>query len=177
MLVLNRLDQRDRTSLVAQIAGNKTLPDEVLARIVERTDGVPLFVEELTKSVLESGLLREQDGHYVLDGPLPPLAIPTSLHASLMARLDRLASVQRSDAGSAMPRCARSPVFLRASCKPLSIASSRRSWCFRPGHHPTPSIPSSTRLCRKRPIAVCCAIPGGNCTAGSRRRSRCISRN
>jgi len=96
MLVLNRLDQRDRTSLVAQIAGNKTLPDEVLARIVERTDGVPLFVEELTKSVLESGLLREEDGHCVLDGPLPPLAIPTSLHASLMARLDRLASVRRA---------------------------------------------------------------------------------
>jgi len=96
MLVLNRLDQRDRTSLVTQIADGKTLPDEVLARIVERTDGVPLFVEELTKSVLESGLLREEDGHCVLDGPLPPLAIPTSLHASLMARLDRLASVRRA---------------------------------------------------------------------------------
>ena len=95
MLVLNRLDQRDRTSLVTQIAGGKTLPDEVLVRIVERTDGVPLFVEELTKNVLESGLLREEGGHYVLDGPLPPLAIPTSLHASLMARLDRLASVRR----------------------------------------------------------------------------------
>jgi len=60
----------------------------------ERTDGVPLFVEEMTKSVLESGLLREEDGHYVLDGLLPPLAIPTSLHASLMARLDRLGSVR-----------------------------------------------------------------------------------
>ena len=91
MLVLNRLDQRDRTSLVTQIADGKTLPDEVLARIVERTDGVPLFVEELTKSVLESGLLREEDGHYALDGPLPPLAIPSSLHDSFIARLDRMA--------------------------------------------------------------------------------------
>src|SRR5262249_43259779 len=96
MLVLNRLDQRDRTTPVTQIAGGKTLPDEVLARIVERTDGVPLFVEELTKSILESGLLREEDGHYALAGPLPPLAIPTSLHASLMARLDRLASVRHA---------------------------------------------------------------------------------
>jgi tetratricopeptide (TPR) repeat protein len=59
-----------------------------------RTDGVPLFVEELTKTVLESGLLRERDGHYTLDQPLPPVAIPTTLQASLLARLDRLASVR-----------------------------------------------------------------------------------
>lgn len=55
-----------------------------------RTDGVPLFVEELTKMVLESGLLLAQEGQYTLKGPLPPLAIPTTLHDSLMARLDRL---------------------------------------------------------------------------------------
>ena len=56
---------------------------------------MPLFIEELTKSVLESELLRMEGDRYVLDGPLPPLAIPTSLHASLMARLDRLASVRQ----------------------------------------------------------------------------------
>jgi class 3 adenylate cyclase/predicted ATPase len=94
MLVLNRLDQRNRTALVTQIAGGKALPDDVVAQIVERTDGVPLFIEELTKSVLESGLLRDEADRYVLEGPLPPLAIPTSLHASLMARLDRLSSVR-----------------------------------------------------------------------------------
>ncbi len=94
MLALNRLDRRDRTALVEQIAGGKALPDEVVAQIVDRTDGVPLFVEELTKSVLESGLLREEADRYVLDGALPPFAIPTSLHDSLMARLDRLASVR-----------------------------------------------------------------------------------
>jgi class 3 adenylate cyclase len=66
----------------------------VIGEIVDRTDGVPLFVEELTKSVLESGLLREEGDRYVLDRTLPPLAIPTSLHDSLMARLDRLASVR-----------------------------------------------------------------------------------
>jgi class 3 adenylate cyclase/predicted ATPase len=94
MLALNRLGRRDRTVLVEQIAGGKALPDEIVAEIVDRTDGVPLFVEELTKSVLESGLLHEQNDHYVLVGALPPLAIPTTLHDSLLARLDRLASVR-----------------------------------------------------------------------------------
>jgi class 3 adenylate cyclase len=94
MVALNRLDRRDRTALVEQIAGGKTLPDKVIAQIVERADGVPLFVEELTKNILESGLLREEADRYVLDGALPPFAIPTTLHDSLMARLDRLASVR-----------------------------------------------------------------------------------
>jgi predicted ATPase len=64
---------------------------------VAKTDGVPLFVEELTKMVLESGLLREEDGRYVGahgGAPIPPLAIPTTLHDALMARLDRLATVR-----------------------------------------------------------------------------------
>src|SRR5216683_2239600 len=94
MLALNRLDRRNRTALVEQIAGGKTLPDDVINQIADRTDGVPLFVEELTKSVLESGLLREDRDRYVLDGALPPFAIPTTLHDSLMARLDRLASMR-----------------------------------------------------------------------------------
>ena len=95
MLALNRLDRRDRTALIARIAGGKALPNEVVAQIVERTDGVPLFVEELTKSVLESDVLREEADRYVLDRALPPFAIPTTLHDSLMERLDRLAPVRR----------------------------------------------------------------------------------
>jgi class 3 adenylate cyclase len=94
MLALNRLGRRDRTALVEQIAGGKALPDEVVAQIADRTDGVPLFAEELTKSVLESGLLREEADRYVLVDALQPFAIPTTLHASLLARLDRLASVR-----------------------------------------------------------------------------------
>jgi len=94
MLALNRLDRRDRIALIKRIADGKTLPHDVVAHIIERTDGVPLFVEELTRSVLESGLLRQEEDHYVLEGPLPALAIPTSLHASLMARLDRLGSAR-----------------------------------------------------------------------------------
>ena len=104
MLTLNRLDRRDGTALVAQITGGKALPEEVVAQIVDRTDGVPLFVE-LTKSVLESGLLREEADRYALDGALPPFAIPMSLHDSLMARLDRLASVRHvAQTGAAIGR-------------------------------------------------------------------------
>src|SRR5262245_18236537 len=95
VLALNRLDWRDRTVLVEEIAGGKALPEEIVAQIADRTDGVPLFIEELTRSVLESGLLREETDRYVLDRALPPLAIPTTLRDSLMARLDRLASVRR----------------------------------------------------------------------------------
>ncbi len=105
MLALNRLDRRDRTALVTEIAGGRTLPDEVVDQIVDRTDGVPLFVEELTKSVLESGLLREEGDRYVLDRALPPFAIPTTLHDSLIARLDRLASVRHvAQIGAAIGR-------------------------------------------------------------------------
>jgi len=93
-LALNRLDRRDRTALVEQIAGGKALPAEVVGQIADRTDGIPLFVEELTKSVLESGVLRQEADRYVLDRALPSFAIPTSLHDSLMARLDRLGSVR-----------------------------------------------------------------------------------
>jgi TolB-like protein/class 3 adenylate cyclase/predicted ATPase/Flp pilus assembly protein TadD len=93
-LALNRLDRHDRTVLAKQIAGGKALPTEVVAQIADRTDGVPLFVEELTKSILESGLLREAADRYVLDGALRGFAIPTTLQASLLARLDRLPSVR-----------------------------------------------------------------------------------
>ena len=104
-LTLNRLDRREGAALVERVVGGKSLPREIVAQIVERTDGVPLFVEELTKTVLESGLLRERDGHYVLDRPLPALAIPTSLQASLMARLDRLAPARHmAQIGAAIGR-------------------------------------------------------------------------
>jgi class 3 adenylate cyclase/tetratricopeptide (TPR) repeat protein len=91
---LTRLDRRDGAALVERVASGKKLPKEVMDEILARTDGVPLFIEELTKTVLESGLLQVRNGHYVLERPLPALAIPTTLHASLMARLDRLAPVR-----------------------------------------------------------------------------------
>jgi len=93
-IALTRLGRRDGTALVLGVTGGKTFPKEVMDQILAHTDGVPLFIEELTKMVLESGLLRERDGEYVLEGPLPPLAIPTTLQASLTARLDRLSPVR-----------------------------------------------------------------------------------
>jgi class 3 adenylate cyclase/tetratricopeptide (TPR) repeat protein len=93
-ITLARLGRHDCAALVERATGGKSLPKEVMEEILARTDGVPLFIEELTKMVLESGLLQEQNGHYALKHPLPPLAIPTTLHASLMARIDRLAPVR-----------------------------------------------------------------------------------
>src|SRR5947209_16673482 len=78
----------------AAVTGGRPLPAEVTEEIVFKTDGNPLFVEELTKAVLEAGILVEDAEGYRLDGPLPPLAIPATLHDSLMARLDRLAPVK-----------------------------------------------------------------------------------
>jgi predicted ATPase len=93
-LTMSRLGRRQGADMVARVTGAKPLPAAVVEQIVGRTDGVPLFVEELTKTVLESGLLRDAGDRYELSGPLPPLAIPTTLHDSLMARLDRLAPVK-----------------------------------------------------------------------------------
>jgi class 3 adenylate cyclase/predicted ATPase/ABC-type transport system involved in cytochrome c biogenesis ATPase subunit len=93
-LTLGRLDRNDVESMVARMTGGRVLPAEVMKQIVDKTDGNPLFVEELTKAVLEAGILVENAEGYRLDGPLPPLAIPETLQDSLMARLDRLAPVR-----------------------------------------------------------------------------------
>jgi class 3 adenylate cyclase/tetratricopeptide (TPR) repeat protein len=93
-LMLGRLDRSDVESMIARVTGGRPLPAEVTEQIVVKTDGNPLFVEELTKAVLEAGILVEDAEGYRLDGPLPPLAIPATLHDSLMARLDRLAAVK-----------------------------------------------------------------------------------
>jgi class 3 adenylate cyclase/tetratricopeptide (TPR) repeat protein len=93
-LTLGRLDRDDVENMVARVTGGRVLPAEVMKQIVTKTDGNPLFVEELTKAVLEAGILIENGEGYRLDGPLPPLAIPETLQDSLMARLDRLAPVR-----------------------------------------------------------------------------------
>ena len=89
-LVLNRLERPQVEALIAQRAGGKTLPAEVVQHIVAKTDGVPLYVEELTKMLLASALLREEADQYVLTGPLRTVAIPDTLQDALMARLDQL---------------------------------------------------------------------------------------
>jgi class 3 adenylate cyclase/tetratricopeptide (TPR) repeat protein/ABC-type transport system involved in cytochrome c biogenesis ATPase subunit len=93
-LTLGRLERNDVESMVARVTGGRGLPAEVMKQIVAKTDGNPLFVEELTKAVLEAGILVEDAEGYRLDGPLQPLAIPATLQDSLMSRLDRLAPVR-----------------------------------------------------------------------------------
>lgn len=80
--------------MIRRVAQGNVLPDEIVADVLTKTDGVPLFIEELTKTLLESGLLEQRDDRYQLAGPLPPLAIPDTLHDSLMARLDRLSATK-----------------------------------------------------------------------------------
>ncbi len=105
LLRLDRLDRHDTRALVEQVAVGRQLPCEMMTQIINKTDGVPLFIEELTKMVLESGLLVEEAGRYRLDHPLPPLAIPATLQDSLMARLDRLAPVKEvAQIGAAIGR-------------------------------------------------------------------------
>jgi class 3 adenylate cyclase/DNA-binding winged helix-turn-helix (wHTH) protein/tetratricopeptide (TPR) repeat protein len=88
-VALGRLSRRQVETMAERITGGKALPDEVLWHVVAKTDGVPLFVEELTKMILESGLVKEWEGQYMLTAPLPVLAIPATLHDSLIARLDQ----------------------------------------------------------------------------------------
>jgi predicted ATPase len=87
MLQLSRVDRRDGVGIIAGITERKVLPDNVVEQILARADGVPLYIEELTQMLLESGLMRETWDRYELDGPLPPLTIPMTLHDSLVARL------------------------------------------------------------------------------------------
>src|SRR5262249_55566442 len=93
-ITVNRLSHAQVEQIVAGIADVKTFPAAVLQQIIEKTDGVPLFVEELTKAILESGQLKALDGHYELTGSFSTSAIPATLQDSLMARLDRLVSAK-----------------------------------------------------------------------------------
>jgi predicted ATPase len=93
-VTLGRLSPEQSEGMIGHVVGNKPLPAAVLQQVVATTDGVPLFIEELTKMVLELGLVKEQAGCYAVAGPLPALAIPATLHESLLARLDRLGAAK-----------------------------------------------------------------------------------
>ncbi|WP_342739464.1 AAA family ATPase [Bradyrhizobium sp. B117] len=104
LLVLNRLDQNAGAALIRSVAGVRTLPTEIVNEISERTDGIPLFVEELTKAVLEAS--PEEIPRAISFAPLPGVAVPATLHASLMARLDRIGLIAKEVAqvGAAIGR-------------------------------------------------------------------------
>ncbi len=104
-LNLSKLTRTQSAALVASLTGSKALPGGLLEQILTRTDGVPLFVEELTKSILESGELKEVDGRYEYGAAARPITIPTTLRDSLMARLDRFMPVKEvAQIGAAIGR-------------------------------------------------------------------------
>ena len=96
LLTLNRLPPAQRAEMITGVTGGKALPREIANQIIDRTDGVPLFIEELTKTVVESGMLAEVGDRYAVTGHVTPMAIPMTLQASLLARLDRLLQHERS---------------------------------------------------------------------------------
>ncbi|MEP6872206.1 MAG: AAA family ATPase, partial [Anaerolineaceae bacterium] len=104
-LSLNRLGRAETLALIDTLTDGKALPGEVLDLIIQKTDGVPIFIEELTKTVIGSGFVREQDGQFVAEDQAPIFAIPSTLHDSLMARLDRLAPIKEiAQIGAAIGR-------------------------------------------------------------------------
>ena len=93
-ITVNRLSHAQVEQIVTGITNGKTFPTEVLQQIIAKTDGVPLFVEEITKALLESGHLKEVNGHYNLAGSFSTFTIPATLQDSLMARLDHLVTAK-----------------------------------------------------------------------------------
>ncbi|MGY3456849.1 class 3 adenylate cyclase/ABC-type transport system involved in cytochrome c biogenesis ATPase subunit [Bradyrhizobium sp. LM3.4] len=175
LLRLDRLDRQDSRALVEQVAVGRQLPREMMKQIIDKTDGIPLFVEELTKMVLESGLLVEDAGRYRLNSPLPPLAIPATLQDSLMARLDRLAPVKEvAQIGAAIGRdfsyallkyvAGRDDLTLSAALGQLEEAE---LLVRRGGFRPKQTIVSSTLSFRKRPTRACSRANGMCCTPAS----------
>jgi predicted ATPase len=149
------------------------LPTEIADQIIDRTDGVPLFIEELTKSVVESGWMTDAGDHYSSTGPVVPLAIPTTLQASLLARLDRLAPTREvAQIAAALGRqfshelISAVAEMSQRSWRASWSSSYAPSWCSGAGRRRMPRTPSSTRWCRTPPTAPCCALAGSNCMAG-----------
>ena len=181
-LTLSRLGEREAAAIVGRLVGNKELAPEVMAEIVERTDGIPLFVEEMTKAVLEA----EGEGgarRTVAAVPSPALAVPASLHASLMARLDRLgpakevaqigAAIGREFSHAMLAAVVRQPEAELGSVLDRLIAA---GLLFRQGCRRKQPICSSTPWCRTRPTARCCASRDARFTPASPKPLRANSR-
>jgi class 3 adenylate cyclase/predicted ATPase len=122
MLQLERLNKGEVATMLANLTDGKGLPVELSDVIVSKTDGVPLFVEEMTKAILETGMLEDVGERYVIQGPIAVPSIPVTLHDSLMARLDRLAPVKEvAQIGAAIGR--EFPYRLLAAVAPLSTSA------------------------------------------------------
>ena len=163
-LTLNRLGEREIAAMIDRVTGNKPLPESIRQDIIERTDGIPLFVEEMTKAVLEAEGEGDAGERAVAAIPSSAIAVPASLHASLMARLDRLgpakevaqigAAIGREFSHALLAAVARQPEAELQSALDrlvgLGCCSGRACRRMRP-------ICSSTHWCRMRPTARCFA--------------------
>jgi predicted ATPase len=160
-LTINRLDQRDTDAMIDHLVVNKGLPASIRQDIIERTDGIPLFVEEMTKAVLESegeGEARRTDGAV----PPPVLAVPASLQASLMARLDRLGPAKEvAQIGAAIGRQFSYALLASVVREGIRIGTGvdrlvAAGLLFRRGTPPDATYLFSTPWCRTRPMALFC---------------------
>ena len=190
-LSLTRLTRGHGEAMLERITHGKTLPPNIIDQILIRTDGVPLFIEELVSTVLESGRLADAGDHYELSGPLTPIPIPTTLHNSLMARLDRLAPIKEVAQIAAVigrefayEQIAAVSTF---SDSQLAIALDQlvaSGLIFRRGVAPNASSNSSTPWSRMLPTSRCCTRRAvtithrsRNCSSSDSRRSGRRNRN
>ena len=177
-LTLNRLGDREIAAIIDSVTGNKPLSPSIRRDIIERTDGIPLFVEEMTKAVLEAE--SEGDARKTAAAiPSSVLNVPASLHASLMARLDRLGPAKEvAQIGAAMGRAfphALLAAVVRKSEAELGSALDRLTAAglfFRQGVPPQATYLSSTRLYRTPPMERYCASPDARFTLASQRPSK-----
>jgi predicted ATPase len=182
MLTLSRLPPRSRAEIIGHLTRGRRLPKEIADQIVERTDGVPLFIEELTKSIVESGIVTEVGDHYALQGPVAPLAIPISLQASLLARLDRLPPTREiAQIGAALGREFSHQLISAVAAMPQQRIDDAleqlvgAELIFRRGTAPDATYTFNTLWCRMPRTAPYCAAGNNNCMAASSRHWRASS--
>jgi class 3 adenylate cyclase len=165
LLSLSRLPTKQCAEMILQVTGGKALPKEIVGQLIDRTDGVPLFIEELTKSVVESGVLVDTGDHYTVTGLVTQLAIPPSLHASLLARLDRLAPIREvAQISAALGRSFSHELISAVAPMPQPQLDDvlaqlvNTELIFRAGGRPMQNTPSGMRSCRTQPTTRCFAV-------------------
>jgi predicted ATPase len=175
-LSLSKLTRPQSGAMVSRLTGGKALPADLFEQILGKTDGVPLFVEELTKSILESAELKDAGDRWEYAGNAGTLAIPLTLRDSLMARLDRFAPVKEiAQIGAAVGREFSYELIAAVAphAKPeldQALASSPlRAWRSSKGRRPMRFTPSNTPWCRTPRTTHCSGGGDRNCMAGSPR--------
>ena len=178
-LTLNRLGEREIAAMIDRLTGNKLLPANIRQDIIERTDGIPLFAEEITKAALEA----ESEGaaeRTIAAVPSPSLAVPASLHASLMARLDRLGPAKEvAQIGAAIGREFSHGLISAVARKPEAELGSALNRLIQAGLVVSAGrrlrmrlICSSMRWCKTRPMARCCASRDERCMPALQKLSK-----